>query len=162
MSQIGYLILGWLFGILSMLIARWIQTKEEKKKKEIEILSETLKYLFKTKQTYNNLLTDKSVLDKTRNEFPKKSSELERQMYESFDKDIKKEFFTELMFHSFQLKRLEDKSFYKDFEIVMNKFETLGNRIMEQSSKDVISEINTETLGLMKAFVEKCNMKAKL
>ena len=43
MSQIGYIILGWLFGILSMLIARWIQTKEDKKKKETEILSETLK-----------------------------------------------------------------------------------------------------------------------
>ena len=162
MSQIGYITLGWLFGILSMLIARWIQTKEEKKKKEIEILSETLKYLFKTKRICNNLLTDKSVLDKTRKEFPQKSSELERQMYESFDKDIKKDFFPELMFHSFQLKRLEDKSFYKDFEIVMNKYKILGDRIMEQSSKDVISEIDIETLELMKAFVEKCNVKAKL
>lgn len=165
MLQVGYIILGWLFGILSMLIARWIQTKENKKKKEIEILSETLKYLFGTKQTYNNLLTDKSVLDKARKEFPGKSgksSELERQMYESFDKNIKKDFFPELMFRSFQLKRLEDKSFLKDFEIIMNKFETLGNTIMEQSSTDMISEINTETMELMKAFVEKCNAKAKL
>jgi len=162
MSQIGYIILGWLLGILSILIAQWIQTKKDKKKKEIEILSETLKYLFKTKQTYNNLLTDKSVLDKTRKEIPQKSSELERQMYENFDKNIKKDFFPELMFHSFQLKRLEDKSFSKDFGIVMNKFETLGNRIMEQSSRDMISEINTETLELMKVFVEKCNAKAEL
>ncbi len=66
------------------------------------------------------------------------------------------------MFRSFQLKRLEDKSFNKDFEIVMNKFETLGNGIMEQSSKDMISKINTETMELMKAFLEKCNAKAKL
>lgn len=145
-----------------MLIARLIQSKEDKNKKEIEILSETLKYLFKTKQTYNNLLTDKSVLDKTRKEYPKKSSEIERRMYENFDKDIKYDFFPELMFRSFQLKRLDDKSFFKDFEIVMNKFEILGNRIMEQSSKDIISEINIETMKLMKAFVEKCHAKAKL
>jgi hypothetical protein len=162
MSQVGYIILGWLLGILTMLITLWIQTKAEKEKKEIEILSETLKYLFRTKQTYNNLLTDKSALDKTRKEFPQKASELERLMYENFDKDIKEGFFPELMFHSFQLKRLDDKSFLRDFDIVMNKFETFGNRIMEQSNNDVISDINTETLELMKAFVEKCNAKAKL
>ena len=162
MSQVGYIFLGWLFGILSMLIAKWIQTKEDKQKKEIEILSATLKYLFKTKQIYNNLLTDKSVLEKVRKEFPEKSSKLERQLYESFDRDIKKDFFPDLMYHSFQLKRLEDKSFRKDFENVMNEFENLGNRIMEQASCDVISEINTKTLDLMKAFVEKCNAKAKL
>ena len=34
MPQFGYILFGWLLGILSMLIARWIQTKEEKKKKE--------------------------------------------------------------------------------------------------------------------------------
>jgi len=162
MSQIGCIILGWLLGVLSMLIAQWIQTKEAKKKKEIEIVSDTLKYLFKTKQTYNNLLTDKSLLDKTRQEFPQKSSELERQMYENFDKEIKKDFSPELMLHSFQLKRLEDKSFYKDFEIVMNKFKALGDGIMEQASEDVISKIDNETLEFMKAFVEKCNAKAKL
>lgn len=162
MSQVGYILLGWLLGILSTLIARWIQTKEDKQKKEIEILSETLKYLFRTKQTYNHLITDKSVLDKTLKEFPGKSSDLERQMYERFDEAIKKDFFPELMFRSFQLKRLEDKSFLEDFAIIMNKFESLGKRIMEHSSTDMISEINTETMELMTAFVEKCNEKAKL
>jgi hypothetical protein len=162
MSQIGYIFLGWLLGIFSMLITLWVQARTERQKKEIEILSETLKYLFRTKQAYNNLLTDKSVLDKACKEYPQKTSELERQMYENFDKNIKEEFFPELMFHSFQLKRLYDKSFLRDFDIVMNKFEELGNKIMEQSSNDVISDINTETLELMKVFVEKCNAKAKL
>ena len=162
MSQIGGIILGWLLGILSMFIVLRIQSKENKKKKEIEILSETLKYLFKTKQTYDNLLTDKSVLDKTRKEFPQKSSEFERHMYESFAKNIEKDFFPEMMFHSFQLKRLEDESFYKNFEIVLNKFETLGNRIMKESSKEMISEINTETMESIKAFFVKCNAKTKL
>lgn len=111
MLQVGYIFLGFLFGVLSMLITRWIETKEDKQKKEIEILYETLKYLFRTKQTYNNLLTDKSVLDKALKEFPGKSFDLERQMCERFDRDIKRDFFPELMFHSFQLKRLKDNSF---------------------------------------------------
>jgi hypothetical protein len=162
MSQIGYIILGWLLGVLSIFISLWIQARAEKQKKEIEILSETLKYLFRTKQIYNNLLTDKSALDKTRKEFPQRASDLERQMYENYDKEIKENFFPELMFHSFQLKRLDDKSFLRDFEIVMDKFEELGNKIMEESSNDLIFDINKEALELMKAFVKKCNTRAKL
>jgi len=145
-----------------MFIARWIQTKEEKKTKEIQILSDTLKYLFKTKQTFNSLLTDKSLLDKTLKEFPQKSSKVEKMMYENLYKDIKKDFFPEVMFQSFQLKRLKDKSFYTEFEIIMKNFELLGDKIMEEANDDVIFEINTETLNLMKSFIEKCNAKAKL
>jgi hypothetical protein len=162
MSQVGYIFLGWLFGILSMLIAKWLQTKEDKQKKELEILSETLKYLFKVKQIYNNLLTDKSVLEKVLQQFPEKASDLEKRMHENFDKDIQKAFFPELMFHSFQLKRLDDQSFWKEFEKVMNEFEALGNSIMEKGSEAVILEHNARTLALMKTFVEKCNAKAKL
>jgi hypothetical protein len=162
MSQVGYIFLGWLFGILSMLIAKWIQTKDEKKKKEIEILAETLKYLFKTKQIYNNLLTDKSTHEKIIKEFPKESSNLERQMYENFDRDIKNNFFPELMFHSFQLKRLDDKSYWKDFENVMNEFEALGKAVFEKSDMDSIFKRNDEINKLMSSFVGKCNSKAKV
>jgi hypothetical protein len=162
MSQVGYLLLGWLLGILSMLISKWLQSREDKQKMELEILSETLKYLFKVKQIYNNLVTDKSVLDKVIQQFPQKAANLEKQMHENFDKDIKKEFFPDLMFHSFQLKRLDDKSFWKDFERVMNEFEALGNSIVEKANEPVISEHNTRTLELMKAFIEKCNTKTKL
>jgi hypothetical protein len=162
MSQVGYIFLGWLFGILSMLIAKWIQTKDDKKKKEIEILSDILKYLFKTKQIYNNLLTDKLVHKKIIKEFPEKSSDLERQMYESFDRDIKKDFFPELMFHSFQLKRLDDKSYLKEFEKVMNEFEALGKAIFEQSDMVSILKRSDGINELMSSFVEKCNVEAKV
>jgi len=162
MSQVGYIFLGFLFGVLSMLIARWLQAEENKKKNEIEIISDTLKYLFSIKQTYNNLLTDRSVFDKTHKEFPEKSNEIEKQMYETFDREIAKDFFPQLMFHSFQLNRLEDKSFWKDFEKMMNKYEAFGKMIIGQADMVRILDQNTELMALTKNFVDKCLSKAKV
>ena len=162
MSQIGYIVLGWLLGIISMLIAKYIQTRDDKRRKEIEVLSDTLKYLFKTKQTYNNLLVDKSVLEKTAKKFPEKLPELEREMYECFDREIKNDFFPDLMFHSFQLKRLEDGSFWKDFEKVMNEYEKLGTMIFDLSEMGGILEQNKQIIKLMSDFIDKCNTKAKI
>ena len=107
MEKISFIFIGWALGILTMLISKWIQRKDDQQKKEIDILSETLKFLFSTKQIYNNLHTEKLVFEKMRHEFPEKSSELERKIYERFDKEIEKDFFPQLMFHSFQLKRLK-------------------------------------------------------
>ncbi len=162
MLQVGYIFLGFLFGILSMLIAKRLQTKEDKQKNEIEIISETLKYLFQTKQTYNNLLADRSLVDKSLEEFPKKTTELEKQMYARFDREIERDFFPQLMFHSFQLNRIEDKSFWKDFEKLMGKYEALGKMIIGQTGMDRISELNIELMELIKKFVEKCLAKAKV
>ena len=162
MSQVGYIFIGFLFGVLSMLIARWLQAKEYKKNYEIEIISDTLKYLFSTKQKYNNLLTDRSVFEKTLKEFPEKSNEIEKQMYEKFDREIEKDFFPQLMFHSFQLNRLEDKSFWKDFEKMMAKYEAFGKMIIEQAEMVRISQQNTELMALTKNFVDKCLAKAKV
>jgi len=162
MSQAGYIFLGWLLGIISMLIAKYIQTKDDKRKKEIEILSDTLKYLFKTKQTYSNLLIDKAALERATKKFPERLPELEREMYECFDREIKNDFFPDLMFHSFQLKRLEDDSFWKDFEKVMNEYEKLGKMIFELPDMDSILKQNNQIIKLMLAFTDKCNMKAKV
>jgi len=162
MSQVGYIILGWLLGILSMLLAKYIQTRDDKRKKEIEILSDTLKYLFKTKQTYNNLLIDKSALAKVAKKFPEKAPEFERKMYECFDREIKNEFFPDLMFHSFQLRRLEDGSFWKDFEIVMNEYEKLGKMIFDLPDMDGILKQRDQIIKLMSSFTDKCNAKSKV
>ena len=119
MKEAYYVFLGWLLGVLSMLITEWIQAKKDKHTKEIDIISDNLKFIFNAGNVYNNFRTDKVVFEKMRNEFPERSSELERKMYENFDTNLKEDFFPQLMFHSFQLKRLKDKSFWKDFEIIM-------------------------------------------
>ena len=59
-------------------------------------------------------------------------------MYENFDKNLKEDFFPQLMLHSFHLKRLKDKSFWKDFEVIMDNYEELGKLIMAQEKEEVI------------------------
>lgn len=162
MPQVGYIFLGWLFGVLSMLIARWLQKKEDKQKKEIDIISEVLTCLFKLRQTYNNLLTDRLALEEVRKLFPDKASELERNMYARFDDELSRDFFPNLMIHSFQLKRIEDKTFWRDFEALMGKCEELGKMIMGMTEIGVITKLNNEIMDLMRNFTEKCLAKAKV
>ncbi len=70
--------------------------KRKKKKKELEIISETLKYLFKIRQTYNNLVADTKVTKELSKKYPDKAPVLEAKMFESFNKDIANDFFSEL------------------------------------------------------------------
>ena len=162
MTKEYYIILGWILGILSMLVRELIQERKERHKKEIDIISENLKFIFNTGNLYNNFRTDKVVFEQMREAFPEKSSELERKMYENFDKNLKEDFFPELMFHSFQLKRLKDKSFWKDFEVIINNFEELGKGIMAQEKEEVISNQNSKINDLKKKYVEKCHEKTKI
>jgi hypothetical protein len=162
MSKIGLIVLGWILGILSTLFARWLQTKEEKKKKELEIISETLKYLFKIRQTYNNLVADKKVAEELSKKYPNKVPELKTKMLESFNKDIANDFFPNLMFHSFQLKRLEDQSFWQDFEHLMNKYDALTEMTLGKREKENYSERNKEMMDLIKNFIDKCITKTKV
>lgn len=159
MKEVIYIFLGFLFGVLSMLISKWVQSKEEDRKKEIDIISDNLKYLFSTGQIYNNFLTDKLVCEKMRSEYPEKSSELVGKMYENFDASIKEDFFPQLMFQSFQLKRLKDKSFWKEFENVMSNYEQLGNAIQAQESEEIITPIKAKILELTKQYITKCHAK---
>lgn len=162
MTEAYYVILGWLLGVLSMLFSEWIQAKKDEHKKEIDIISDNLKFIFSTGNVYNNFRTDKLVFEKMRDEFPERSSELERKMYENFDKNLKEDFFPQLMFHSFQLKRLKDKSFWKDFETIMSNYEELGKVIMAQEKEEVISNLNSKIMNLKKKYIEKCHTKTKI
>lgn len=162
MTQIGYILLGWVLGIVSMLVTRWLQTREERRIKEIDIISGVLSYLFKIKQTFNNLLTDRMVLEQVRKQFPDRVPEMERKMYARFDEELSKDFFPNLMFHSFQLRRIEDQTFWKDFEGLMNKCEDLGKTSMGAIELGKVVKLNEDILELMKSFTEKCIAKTKL
>jgi len=162
MSKEYYIILGWLIGILSMLIRELIQAKKEEKEKEFDILSDNLKFIFDTGNLYNNFKTDKVVFENMQKVFPEKSSELERKMYEDFGKNIKENFFPQLMFYSFQLKRLKNKSFWTDFEVMMENYEKLGKLIMAQEKDEVISKLNSKINNLKKQYIEKCLAKTKM
>lgn len=162
MLKIGYILLGWTLGILSTLFVRWLQVREEKKKKELDILSDTLKYIFKIRQVYNNLLTDKNVIERVSKEYPEKIAGLETKMMERFDKELADSFFPQLMFHSFQLKRLRDQSFWKDFEYLMNKYNELTDMTIGLREKENYSERNKEMMILIKKFIDKCVSESKI
>lgn len=162
MEREYYLILGWLFGVLSMLVREKIQERKERQQRELDVISETLKFLFRSRNIYNNFHVDKKRYEQLGKAFPEKSSELEREMYENFDKDIKEEFFPQLMFQSFQLKRLKDKTFWGEFEIIMNKFEELGKLILAQENEDVIQDLSLEINDLKKGYIKKCLAKVQI
>ena len=162
MLKVGLILFGWMLGILSTLFIRWLQKKEDNKKRELDILSDTLKYLFKIRQTYNNLVTDRKVIEKLSKEYPQKISELETKMFERFDREIADSFFPNLMYHSFQLKRLQDQSFWKDFENLMNKYNELTDMTLGRKDKENYSERNKEMMMLVKDFINKCISKTKI
>jgi hypothetical protein len=162
MTQIGYILIGWILGVVSMLISRWLQTREDRRKREIDIICGVLSYLFKIRQVFNDLLTDRRVLEEVRKQFPDKVSEMERKMYARFDDELSKDFFPSLMFHSFQLRRIEDQGFWQDFENLMNKCGDLSKTAMGAIEFDKILELNEDILRLMKNFTEKCIEKTKV
>ena len=162
MTKEYYLIIGWLLGILSMLIREKIQEIKERRQKELDIISDNLKFIFHTRNVYNNFHVDKKRFEHLGQSFPEKSSKLEKEMYENFDNEIKEKFFPQLLFHTFQLKRLQDKSFWKNFETIMKNYEELGKLIMAQESEDVILRLNVKINNLNKAYINKCLAKTKV
>lgn len=161
MTEAYFIFLGWFFGILTMLVSAWIQERKDNQQKELDIISENLKFLFNAGQVYNDFLTDKSVFEKMRISYPEKASELERTMYENFDKNLQQDFFPQLMFHSFQLKRLKDKSFWEEFEKIMNNYEELGKEIMAQENEKKVTTLWQRSMNFKKDFVSKCLDKTK-
>jgi hypothetical protein len=107
-------------------------------------------------------LSDRFVLENSKNLFPEKIPELERNIYARINNELLKDFFPNLMFHSFQLQRMEDKKLWRDFENLMGKYEELGKMLMDIADTGIINKLNGDIMDLMKGYVEKCLVKAKV
>ena len=162
LKDILILFLGVFVGAIPTFILYWQQQRNQKKEAEINILSNTLKYIFKSNNSMNNLLTDKNFLDKCKTEFPDKISQVEKKMYLNFDTEIQKDFFPNLMLHSFHLKRLSDQSFWKDFENLMNIYQNLSQMLLDQKEEKEYSALDKQYKSMMKEYIEKCIKKAKI
>lgn len=162
LKDILILFFGVFVGAIPTFILYWQQQRKQKKEAEINILSDTLKYIFKSNNSMNNLLTDKNFLDKCKTEFPDKIAQVEKKMYLNFDTEIQKDFFPNLMLHSFHLKRLNDQSFWKDFENLMNIYQNLSQMLLDQKEEKEYSALDKQYKSMMKEYIEKCIKKAKI
>lgn len=162
LKDILILFFGVFIGAIPTFILYRQQLIKQNKEAEIKIISDTLYYIFKSKTSANNLLTDKSFVDQCRKEWPNKINQAEKEMYLNYDNEIKKDFFPDLMLHSFHLRRLSDKSFSKDFENLMNIYENYTKMILDQKPENELSTLEKQFKSLMKQFVEKCIKKAKI
>jgi hypothetical protein len=162
LKDILILFFGVFIGAIPTFILYWQQLTNQKKETEIKIISDTLNYIFKINNSANNLLTDKMFLDKCKKEWPDKISHAEKKMYLNFDSEIQKDFFPNLMLHSFHLKRLSDQSFWKDFENLMNIYQNFTQMVMDQKEEKEYSVLDKQYKSMMKEFVEKCIKKAKI
>lgn len=162
LKDILILFFGVLIGAIPTFILYRQQLVKQNKETEIKIISDTLNYIFKSKNSANNLLTDKSFLDQCKKEWPDKIDRAEKEMYLNFDNEIQKDFFPNLMLHSFHLKRLSDQSFSKDFENLMNIYENYTKMILDQKDEKELLALDKQYKSKMKQFVEKCIKKAKI
>ena len=161
LKDVLILFFGVFIGAIPTFSLYWQQLSNQKKEAEISIISDTLYYIFKSNNSANNLLTDKMFLDKCKKEWPDKIAQTEKKMYLNFDSEIQKDFFPNLMLHSFHLKRLSDQSFWKDFENLMNVYQCFTKMVMDQKEEKEYSVLDKQYKSMMKEFIEKCIKKAK-
>ena len=161
LKDVLILFFGVFIGAIPTFSLYWQQLSNQKKEAEISIISDTLYYIFKSNNSANNLLTDKMFLDKCKKEWPDKIAQTEKKMYLNFDSEIQKDFFPNLMLHSFHLKRLSDQSFWKAFENLMNVYQRFTKMVMDQKEEKEYSVLDKQYKSMMKEFIEKCIKKAK-
>lgn len=169
-SQLLFISFGALIGALLSFFATeitsWRQRKYSKIEKEDdlknEIIGGALKFLFKSADVINDLWADRELLEKVKKDFPEKQSLVEQKMFKRFHANISQDFFNELNFHSFQIKRLTDRSIWQDFEKLMNKSRELTKFLADLKPLDECKLFDVEYKNLKKDFVENCIKLTKI
>jgi len=142
--------------------SRQRKTRDIEKKKEItnEVINDTIRFVFKANDILNDLWADKEVFIKMQKEKPEKAFGHEQIMLKRFDENMKG-LFSELMFYSFQLKKLDDRTLWQDFERLMESFRSLTTCLLNSGSIDDCRRLDIDYKDLKKRFVEKCINTAK-
>ncbi|MBM9512018.1 hypothetical protein [Desulfogranum marinum] len=159
MNEIYYLIIGWLMGILTMLINKWLDSFKERKKHENKILSECLIFIFAARDMYNEMAICLASLHEMGEKYPEKRNQLEIDLYNEAESVKEKQFFPKLMLQSFQLQTLQDETFYPLFEKIMSEYQILHESIVSHKTMEEVDIINKKILELTKKFIEKSKAK---
>lgn len=162
LKDILILFLGVLIGAIPTFTLYRQQIRNQNKEAEIKIISDTLGYIFRCNNAVNNLLAGKQLLDKCKKEWPDKVAQVEKEMYSNFNDEIQKDFFPSLMLHSFHLKRLNNQSFWKDFESMMNIYQDYTDMAIKQKEGNEYAALENKYKIMMKEFVDKSIKNTKI
>jgi len=138
--------------------ARQRKIDKEQKREEIRnnIISETLRFVFRINEVLNDLWADKQVFENKQKTSPQDASKYEQIMLKRFDENMSKNIFAELNLQSYHLKRLEDQTLWRDFENLMNALRSLTDEILLNTDIKKCGELDKKLKNLKKSFVEKC------
>ncbi len=149
-------ILSLFTALVVFLLERKFSEKTRQKEKENEIIEQTLKFIFKANDILNDLWVDRELLEKTMVKSPQNAQRIEQQLFKRFDENIRNDFFKELMFHSGQIKRLKNKSFWEDFEKLNLIYQDLTKVMIDLKPKKEYEGLDNKYKELKKKFIEKC------
>jgi len=164
MQQIGLFGSGTVLGAVLTFVTMEITLARHKKRNYAEyrlklandIINDTLKFFFKTNDILNDLWIDKKIWAKIHAEDEIKSYEIEQRMLRRFEDHTKKDFFNELMYHSYRLRQLEDNSLFFEFESLMHAFKDLAGQVLVAKASHEYAQLDTRYQELKKSFLEKC------
>ena len=157
---------GAVLSFVATELSAWRQRKFTKKERyselSDEIIGETLKFVFKINDILNDLWVDKELWKDKEKKDPQEAKKYEQIMLRRFDEHIRTDFFSQLMFHSFQLKRLKNQTIWTKFEKLMSTYEQLTKLIHKGEDKQIYESLDKEYKILKKDFIEYCVRTTKL
>lgn len=165
-NEVIYIILGWALGslisIAILIRTSQIQNKKEKKNDEIAIIYDSLKFMFRIKQAYSDLSHGKIANEVFSKYLQGTDEERKNELQSRLDKVIGDFFMSELMLHSFQLSRLDDKTYMNDFNNLIKKFTDLIEISYGKIHQKSLQKLEEEAKASEENYVKKCHDKTKI
>jgi len=170
MSNYLSLAIGSILGAVLSYFATEISAKrrhnedKEKNKKNTtnDIIGSCLKFLFILKDGVNDIATKKKTYLLLKSKFPEKAGEMEKAIYQAAYDKAEGGIFHELMFITYQLKRIEDSGLWKEFEAIGNAYESMINILIHDNDFKKYEEAEVIYNNKLKGFVEKCLCMTKV
>ncbi len=163
-GNVGIFILGLLLGAGIVLAVSELISRRSKRELEVQnirlnegrIIEDSLKFLFRANDILNDLWVDKEVWFKFHKDMPEKSFEFEQRLVRRFDDNTHRDFFNELMFHSFRLKMLRDGAVRDDFDRLMSTFKEFSERLLLARSPEDYADLDKRYSQQKNDFLAKC------
>ncbi len=115
-----------------------------------------MKFIFKTRDIIDNIITKKEqyiILEKTNRSA---AATLHSRLMNDCDEDLRKGFYTELNFHSYQLRRLDNQKIWNKFESIVMVQGELFPMLFKDDPLDDVKKRKDQWRELVKEFTSYC------